>query len=366
MSCKHKDFCSGCSYWNQDLSLQQELKVSKLLNLAQAQWHVPEHFFPHVEIHSLGPGQLRERLDFTWQDNKLGLLNKEKTKIIDLDVCLQLTPSLQDFLTEFRKLHWPIEKGSIRLRVSPAGLRGMWLDFSNKDVKFLLEEKKTLTSALQLAHVEIGQRHKTLILNKDKFKLKDPVLLPWSTTYSVNQSPVELYSTIGNFTQVGSIAVKKISKVIQNLVTESQAQRILEFGSGIGTLTYSILQPHRKVLACENNELALQSLEKTLSQSAYKDNLIFLKIDLQKKPIPIEFNPDLLLVNPPRFGVGDFFILQNHLPKKIIYMSCFPESFVKDCKILVQSGYFLRQLHLVDQFPQTSHGEFISFWEKSN
>lgn len=362
--CNYHNECSGCSYWGQRIELQQQVKTSKFLSEAQTHWEgIDDSYVPEIKIHNLGEGFLRERLDFTWQDGRLGLFNKDRSEILDLKQCLQLSLPLQSFLSEIRQIQWPIEKGSLRLRVSPLGKYGLWLDFSKADIKFLFEEKKTLQKALQIATtVEIGQRNKKLTFEDNKFKLKNPEFLPWSITFQ-NEKPIELFSTIASFSQVGSQSVFAISKILQHILFKYPAKNVFEFGCGIGTLTLAIGTADRKIMACENDGMALLGLEKSLQNAAHHQ-VQLLKMDLQNKAQPIDKDIDLLLINPPRFGVGNFFQAQSTLPAKIIYMSCFLESLVKDTKHLVKKGYLLKEVHLVDQFPQTDHGEFITFWAK--
>jgi tRNA/tmRNA/rRNA uracil-C5-methylase (TrmA/RlmC/RlmD family) len=68
---------------------------------------------------------------------------------------------------------------------------------------------------------------------------------------------------------------------------------------------------------------------------------------------------DILLLNPARNGVGKF--LSQLLPLKpthILYMSCFPKSFFEDIQIL--ADYSLKNVQLIDQFPNTSHIEILA------
>jgi 23S rRNA (uracil1939-C5)-methyltransferase len=47
-------------------------------------------------------------------------------------------------------------------------------------------------------------------------------------------------------------------------------------------------------------------------------------------------------------------------PRTIVYVSCDPATLSRDLHALVESGYHLRTIHMVDLFPQTFHLESVT------
>jgi 23S rRNA (uracil1939-C5)-methyltransferase len=45
---------------------------------------------------------------------------------------------------------------------------------------------------------------------------------------------------------------------------------------------------------------------------------------------------------------------------ELVYVSCDPVTLARDLKLLVESGYNIAELRLVDMFPQTFHLETIA------
>ena len=89
--------------------------------------------------------------------------------------------------------------------------------------------------------------------------------------------------------------------------------------------------------------------------------------DFQTKNLSVNKKYDAILVNPPRSGLKKFadeIIKMN--PMKLIYVSCFPESLVTDLKKLITAGYQIKNITLVDQFPQTKHFETCVLLERIN
>ena len=70
---------------------------------------------------------------------------------------------------------------------------------------------------------------------------------------------------------------------------------------------------------------------------------------------------DTVFVDPPRKGCSEQFLqaLVKFKPKKIVYISCNPETQVRDLKYLVSKGYSFNEVYPVDMFPQTFHVESI-------
>ena len=316
---------------------------------------------PDPGILSAGPVQLRDRLDFVFEEGRFGLFSKGSQQIEDLKECYLLSPELQNFFADFRRIRWPIAKGSFRLRIGPQGERGAWLDFANLDVRDLIDEQKQLRRLQDLCFVEIGQRRKVLKANDKKMFLSDPELREWSRTLYLGQS-VALFSCVGSFSQTGRKANELIVQRISEMGKMINPQRILEYGAGNGNLSFPIMNEKSEITVVETDELSLQGLNKAAEILSLSQRLRILDLKREK----ISFTDfDLILANPPRSGIPEFLQKlspEKKRPKHFIYMSCFSQSFFKDARVMVQLGYQLQQIDILDQFPQSPHYEIISNW----
>lgn len=71
--------------------------------------------------------------------------------------------------------------------------------------------------------------------------------------------------------------------------------------------------------------------------------------------------PDLIVVDPPRSGLGDRVaraLASVHAPR-VTYVSCDPATLARDLVPLQAAGYGIEEVHLVDLFPQTFHLETV-------
>ena len=50
----------------------------------------------------------------------------------------------------------------------------------------------------------------------------------------------------------------------------------------------------------------------------------------------------------------------------MVYVSCNPATQARDTIELINSGYEIKKISLVDQFPHTSHIETVVLFEKNN
>ena len=71
--------------------------------------------------------------------------------------------------------------------------------------------------------------------------------------------------------------------------------------------------------------------------------------------------PDLVLVDPPRSGLGDRVAraLAGVNAPRVTYVSCDPATLARDLVPLLAAGYRVEEVHLVDLFPQTYHLESV-------
>ena len=137
--------------------------------------------------------------------------------------------------------------------------------------------------------------------------------------------------------------------------------------AGVGLFSMALMERFQRVFAVESNPSAVHDLRQNLSgrpgeggnaEVIQSTTLDFLKRVLQRR----EATPDLVLLDPPRAGAGAEAcqLLVRCEPQTILYVSCDPATLGRDLGTLMQSGYSLHGLQLVDMFPQTYHMEIIA------
>jgi 23S rRNA (uracil1939-C5)-methyltransferase len=377
LPCDYAGKCGGCKWIERPYSDQLTAKRDHLIALWREN-QLPETPLERLEIIQIAEGGLRDRADMTLHreasgKTHLGLWDVDRSEILDLERCPQMSPALAAWFADFRKLLPEIQFGSVRLRVSPDGTRGIWLDFPNKVIADLLKDRSWLDRLREHAVVEIGQRRKMLETVDDRLKLGKPVLNPWFQTYlGDHEQPQPLYCTIGAFTQPGFEANRLlINKVRQYLQAIRDSNSWLELGSGIGNFTLPIAHSGKKVTALEMDPLACTALERSAKESGLSGQIRISRGNMHRKDAyltPLIEGQDGILADPPRSGIGSF---TDHLgviepekrPAHFIYVSCFAESLCSDLKKLETLGYQIKEIAGIDQFPQSPHCEWALLLE---
>jgi len=364
MNCKHQAHCNLCPLMNvfeyenqvQNKVIMLVNSINKIINIKSIMYH---------EFKGL---KHRHRADLSYQNDALGYKSLADSSVFELQECPQMSDELFEAYLKIKPFKFNIKKGSVRIRANilsnKTKIHGLWLDFSNIDIKNLFDEKQTLISLSEkFNHIEIGQRRKSLDVSVDKLKLASPTLHAWIKTYYQGQA-IDLYSTIGGFTQSGNKAQLILSKIVCDQLNSLNAKSIFEFGSGIGTLTLGMISNNRKIIAAENDPLALLGLEKNLKLYDKDSQVEIIYQDLYRKNNFLElnekFNFDTIVVNPPRSGLMSFVDLLNKKNiNNIIYVSCSIESFKKDFDQLFQLGFNPVHAEIVDQFAYSNHFESV-------
>jgi 23S rRNA (uracil1939-C5)-methyltransferase len=358
--------CPGCSLWGVAYNEQLAQKTKRLEDLFAG--HLNDI---QIKTHSAGEHSMRERFDFIIKGKEIGLIDKERN-FIPINECLQLTPKLQQAFDLLTQVDFNIRIGTIRLRASSRGQVqkfGLWLDFANNDIKNLLLEKNILKKLSENFFIEIGQKKKCLdqsTFDKEQIKLAEPKMQPWFHTHNYKtNTPIDLNCAVSSFTQPAAVTAKLMTDIIADWM-QGQAQNVWEFGCGIGQYTFSLLSLGHKVSVFENDEFALACVKETAVRYQLLEKLTVHAGDFQRpQNTDASQKPDVVLVNPPKSGLKSF--TQNVIaanPKKIIYVSCYPESLRADSEIFLKHNYIIKNAHVVDQFPQTNHFEVVMLFER--
>lgn len=358
IQCEYSETCGGCSSWGVAYDEQVSSKASRLRSIFSFVSDLPE-----IRVVGVAPFGVRDRADLQYRrDVGYGLFEKDRHEILAFKKCLMMSPGLDVAFQSLVPL--PIDKASVRIRVSPSGQFGLWIDCANTDVKFLLDEQTTLETLQKNFFIEIGQRKKVLIKKEGQIKLGDPEPRVWFETYYQDRV-IPLYCSVGSFTQPGFKVNHALVDTVMGVVDELEPRRVLEFGCGIGNFTIPLLVSGAKVVALESDALSLLGLEKTLNADPrLAERLEIKQGDFQKAIAENLGEFDLALVDPPRSGLKGFVdSLINLNLKNILYISCYPETLSAELGQFLRAGFKIKSLNIVDQFPQSDHMEVVTWLE---
>lgn len=164
----------------------------------------------------------------------------------------------------------------------------------------------------------------------------------------------------GTFFQVNRYLIPKL---LDEVISQQQGTVTWDLYAGVGLFAQALAQRFEQVIAVESSPASTADLARNLHGTRHKriakDTLRF----LQSSPAQ---HPDLVVVDPPRAGLGAEVCqrLAAVQPRQIVYVSCDPSTLARDLRTLQPSGYRPVALALIDLFPQTFHLETVATLER--
>ncbi len=143
-------------------------------------------------------------------------------------------------------------------------------------------------------------------------------------------------------------------------VKQLGAKKVLDLYCGIGTIGILLAPYVQQVIGVELCSHAICDAKETIEESGLENVQVFCQDAHQfLKEIEGLFKPDLVVVDPPRSGLGIQAIedLRTLKPRAIVYVSCNPQTQAEDIQRLDE--YEILSIQPYDQFPHTPHVENI-------
>ncbi len=140
------------------------------------------------------------------------------------------------------------------------------------------------------------------------------------------------------------------------------ARRIADLFAGCGTFALPLAE-QAEVHAVEGDATMTAALEKAWRNTAGLKKIVTETRDLFRHPLePDEFKGiDAVVIDPPRAGAeAQFATLSRSKVPVISAVSCNPATFARDARMLVQAGWTLDWVQVVDQFRWSSHVELAA------
>lgn len=166
-----------------------------------------------------------------------------------------------------------------------------------------------------------------------------------------------------SFYQVNPIQTEKLYQKAIELAGLTGKEQVIDAYCGIGTIGL-IVAPHAgEVIGVELNRDAVRDAVGNAKRNGIK-NARFYQGDAGKFMVAMAEEgekADVVFMDPPRSGSDEEFMnsVVTMQPEKIVYISCNPETQVRDMKYLTKKRYRVERICPVDMFPFTGHVETV-------
>lgn len=168
------------------------------------------------------------------------------------------------------------------------------------------------------------------------------------------------------FVQVNAAQASALYREVTRLLAPVDGKRIVDLYSGFGPIALRLAHAGARVVAIERNAVAVREGELAARDNGLTDRITFLAADAEHGLRATDAQGlDAVVVDPPRRGLapGVIATLKALAFARLVYVSCNPETFVRDLEALAPELQ-VKELRGVDLFPRTDHLESIAVLER--
>ena len=213
-----------------------------------------------------------------------------------------------------------------------------------------LPQLKVISANIQPVHMAILEGDEEIALTPDQ-----------ALAECFNQVP--LYIRPQSFFQTNPHVAADLYATARDWVAELPVTSMWDLFCGVGGFGLHCATPEMQLTGIEISAEAIACAQQSAEQLGL-DKVSFAALDSTQFATSREQVPQLVLVNPPRRGIGAELCayLSEIGPDFILYSSCNPSTLAQDIARL--TDYAVSRVQLFDMFPHTAHFEVLTLLKK--
>ncbi|MEG0438175.1 MAG: 23S rRNA (uracil(1939)-C(5))-methyltransferase RlmD [Solibacillus sp.] len=379
--CPHFELCGGCvwQYWTYEGQLKH--KTEQVKNALAR-----EGLDSELVLETIGadnPWHYRNKMEFTFSpEGEMGQHEQGNfRKIVPLDTCLIAGQNMVDGMLE------------VSAWVKEFGLKGYNKDKHEGLLRHLMVRESFATGEMMLALFatktpdgELAAAVENLVERITK-KFPNVKSLLWlvNTDWADRTQSEDTHLLAGRdfiydemagyryrlwfdtFFQTNPKQAQKLVELALEMGKPKADERMIDLFCGVGTFSLPFAARVKELAGIEIVETSIESAKRNAIDNDLH-NTTFLARDARNGLTEMQEQfgfADILLIDPPRSGAGGKVMrrIGRSQPKRIVYVSCNPDSFAKDVTELLPFGYKLKTVQPVDLFPHTTHVELVTWLE---
>lgn len=348
--------CGGCQLQH----ISDDLYANWITDRLEAVFS--QHGFNDIDMAAprITPAGSRRRLSLKALKLKtsvvLGFSKESSHQIVDVDACPVAEPSLNALFSPLRAVLVGVLSDRMTAKIA------MTMTTSGADL--LIEASKMLTLTDREALVAFAEAHDVASIHWQEGGFLDPVAIRREPV--VNLDGLMTALPPGGFIQATDFG--QTSLVAEVVGACEGYTRVADLFSGIGTFTFPLAKTHQ-VLAVEGAKPALDALTNARNQASKLKQIVVKHRDLYRRPLQaFEFKGfEAVVFDPPRAGAKEQCEeLAISDVKRIVAVSCNPNTLARDLRILADGGYRLDRIIPIDQFLWSTHLEVVAVMTKES
>jgi 23S rRNA (uracil747-C5)-methyltransferase len=366
----NEGMCRSCDLIALDYSDQITLKENKLRETLQ-DFKLP-NLLPTVRSKNT---DFRNKAKFivtgTTDDPRIGLADViDLDKGVDLSECSLHLQNITDILPAIKRFIKKANLTPYQIKSQKGELKGIILFHSEGTkqtyLRFVLRSKESI-DRIKKFHQELLTVHNHLAcisvniqpISHAILEGEEEIFITEKTSISHRLGNIEFDLNPRAFIQTNQVVAAKLYETSALWIKEASVTRMLELYCGQGAFSFFAASFVNESLGVEINPQAVAVANQTAKKYKFS-NLAFKTSDASKiEKELLAFDPDLILVNPPRRGLGEtVHLLMQERSQRLIYSSCHAETLCEDLKTLCEI-YEIKRVQLFDMFPNTHHYETL-------
>ncbi|MBZ5592391.1 MAG: class I SAM-dependent RNA methyltransferase [Acidobacteriia bacterium] len=326
--CPHFMRCGGCHYQHAGYEAQLALKRGILAETLRRVGKME----PPAEIRVIAaePWHYRNRVQLHIRGAQLGYREAHSKRLAPIEQCPIGSPRINQAIATLREMlrdaRWPRFVHSLEV-------------FTNE-------------TELQLNVLETERPVARRFF--DWCTETMPGLVPGALNY---RAAGETYRVSGgSFFQVNR---HLIERMVEEAVRDAEGESALDLYAGVGLFSLPLAKRFAKVTAVESGTAAIGDLICNAERTGVAMDARQSSVDEYLQGLAVA--PDFVLADPPRSGLGKKAVahLARLRPARMTMVACDPATLARDLAGLVNAGYRVDGMTMIDLFPQTFHIEAI-------
>ena len=365
--------CGGCKWIHKDYQLQ----------LREKEKWVQELLKPYCKLEPIigmvNPTHYRNKVHAVFGEDRKhnvisGIYEEGTHKIVPVDSCLIENQKADEIIVSIRKLlpsfkirpynedtgygllrHVLIRTGYVSGQIMVVlVLSSPILPSKNNFVKVLRKLHPEITTIV----INVNNRGTSMVLGE-----KEQVI--YGKGYIEDTLCDKIFRiSPKSFYQVNPVQTELLYKKALEYASLTGKETVLDAYCGTGTIGIIASDKAGQVIGVELNGDAVKDARDNAKRNGVR-NIQFYQNDAGKFLVGMaEQNGkvDVVLMDPPRSGSDEAFLssVVRMKPKKVVYISCNPETLARDLKYLVKNGYEVKRGVACDLFPYTGHVEVVT------
>lgn len=375
--CPHYKKCGGCHLQNMTYEEQLKFKQITTIKLLGKFGRVKDIIGMENPVH------YRCKVQAAFGKDKSGIISgvyqSSTHKIVPIDSCMIEDEQADAIIVTIRKLlksfklkpfddnnmtgflrHVLIRKGYFTGQIMVVLVTGSNLFPSRRSfINALVGRHPEITTIVQ----NINDKFTSLVLGEKNITLfgegwiEDTI---FDCTFRI--SPKSFY-------QVNPIMTTQLYGKAIEYMELTGSETVIDAYCGTGTIGILASRKAGKVIGVELNADAVRDAKFNAKRNDI-DNIEFYTADASDFMVEMAKageKADLVIMDPPRAGSDERFMnsVITLSPKKVVYVSCNPETLARDLRYFVRHGYSVRRIQPVDMFPHTNHVETVCMLRKT-